>query len=48
MPNMDRLTQERLFASIPNNYLDYKSASRNFSMGIDGSLTWIKFSGSNL
>ena len=40
MPNMDRLTQERIFASIPNNYLDYKSAYRNFSMGIDGSLTY--------
>lgn len=40
MPNMDRLTKERIFASIPNSYLDYKSAYRNFSMGIDGSLTY--------
>ena len=34
MPNMDKLTKEGLFASIPNNFLDYKSAYRNFSMGI--------------
>ena len=40
MPNMDRLTTERIFASIPNSYLDYKSSYRNFSMGIDGSLSY--------
>ena len=28
MPNMDRLTKERVFVSIPNNYLDYVSAYR--------------------
>ena len=40
MPNMDKLTQERPFVSIPNKYLDYKSAYRNFSMGIDDALTY--------
>ena len=40
MPNMDRLTKERVFASIPNNYLDYVSAYRNFSMGINEPLTY--------
>jgi len=40
MPNMDRITTERLFVSIPNNYLDYKSAYRNFSIGTSMSLTY--------
>ena len=40
MPNMDKLTKERIFASIPNKYLDYKSAYRNFSMGINNPLTY--------
>lgn len=40
MPNMDRLTKERVFVSIPNNYLDYISAYRNFSMGINEPLTY--------
>ena len=40
MPNMDLLTKERVFVSIPNKYLDYKSAYRNFSMGINNPLTY--------
>lgn len=40
MPNMDRLTREKIFVSIPNNYLEYKSAYRNFSMGINYPLTY--------
>ena len=40
MPNMDKLTKERIFATIPNKYLDYKSAYRNFSMGINNPLTY--------
>ena len=40
MPNMDRLTKERIFLSIPNSFLDYKSAYRNFSMGINDPLTY--------
>lgn len=40
MPNMDRLTKERIFMSIPNKYLDYRSAYRNFSIGIDNALTY--------
>ena len=40
MPNMDKLTKERIFTSIPNKYLDYKSAYRNFSMGINNPLTY--------
>ena len=40
MPNMERLTREKVFISIPNNYLEYKSAYRNFSMGIDYPLTY--------
>lgn len=40
MPNMDRLTHERTFVSIPNRSLDYKSAYRNFSMGVEYSLTY--------
>lgn len=40
MPNMDRLTREKIFKTIPNNYLDYKSAYRNFSMGVNDSLTY--------
>ena len=40
MPDMDRLTKECLFTSIPNNYFDYKSAYRNFSMGVKDSLTY--------
>ena len=40
MPTMDRLTKEKIFVSIPNNYLDYKSSYRNFSMGINEALTY--------
>ena len=40
MPNMDKLTKERVFVSISNKYLDYKSAYRNFSMGINNPLTY--------
>ena len=40
MPNMERLRMQKLFSSIPNKYLDYKSAYRNFSMGIDNPLTY--------
>ncbi len=40
MPNMDRLTKERVFFSIPNRSLDYKSAYRNFSIGVEDSLTY--------
>ena len=40
MPNMDRLTRDRIFVSLPNNYLEYKSAYRNFSMGINDPLTY--------
>ena len=40
MPNMDRLTREKIFVSTPNNFLDYKSAYRKFSMGIDYPLTY--------
>ena len=40
MPNMDKLTREKIFVSIPNNFLDYKSAYRKFSMGIDYPLTY--------
>ncbi len=40
MPNMDRLTRERKFMTIPNDYYDYKNAYREFSMGIKYPLTY--------
>ena len=40
MPNLEALRTTRMFTSIPNNYLDYKGAYRNFSMGIDDALTY--------
>ena len=40
MPNMDRLTKERIFTSISNTCLDYKDAYRKFSMGISEPLTY--------
>ena len=40
MPNMERIRTEKMFGGIPNKYLDYKSAYRNFSMGIDNPLTY--------
>lgn len=39
MPNLDKLTKERVFKTFPNKFLDYKNAYNNFSMGIDYSLT---------
>ena len=40
MPNMDRLTREGLFGTFTNKNLDFKSAYRNLSMGIDNPLTY--------
>lgn len=40
MPNMDKLTVEKVFATIPNSYYDYKSAYREYSMGIKYPLTY--------
>ena len=40
MPNLEALRTSRMFTSIPNGYLDYKGAYRNFSMGIDDALTY--------
>ncbi len=40
MPDMDRLTKEKVFTSIPNNFFDYKSAYRYFSMGVKDALTY--------
>ncbi len=40
MPNMAAIIKEKIFASIPNKFLDYKSAYRNFSMGINYPLTY--------
>ena len=40
MPFMDKLTKEKIFTSIPNNYFDYKSAYRNFSIGVKDALTY--------
>ncbi len=40
MPNMDRLTHEKLFGTIANRNLDYKNAYRNLSMGINDPLTY--------
>ena len=40
MPDMDRLTKEKIFTSIPNNFFDYKSAYRYFSMGVKDALTY--------
>lgn len=39
MPFLDELTKKRLFKSLSNTHLDYKTAYRKFSMGIDSSLT---------
>lgn len=39
MPVLDELTQKAIFTTIPNKFLDYKSAYRKFSMGIDSALT---------
>lgn len=40
MPNLDRLTKEKLFTSLSSNYLDYKDGYRNFSIGIKKPLTY--------
>ena len=42
MPNMEALrsSKDNMFLSIPDKYLDYKSAYRNFSIGIDDSLSY--------
>ncbi len=42
MPNLDsiRVSKDKVFISIPNKYLDYKEAYRNFSIGIEDSLTY--------
>ena len=40
MPNMDRLTKEKLFASLASKDLDYKDGYRKFSIGINESLTY--------
>lgn len=40
MPNLDRLTKTCLFGSFQNEYYEYKSAYRNFSMGVDDPLTY--------
>ena len=39
MPSLDELTKKAIFTTIPNKFLDYKSAYRKFSMGIDYALT---------
>lgn len=40
MPNMDRLTKERMFTSMGTTDLDYKSGYRNFSIGVHESLSY--------
>ncbi len=40
MPNLDRLTKERLFTSLESDDLDYKDAYRTFSIGIHESLSY--------
>lgn len=40
MPNLDRLTKERLFTSLDSKDLDYKDGYRSFSIGINESLTY--------
>ena len=40
MPNLDKLTTDGVFKTIQNNYLDYKSGYRNFSIGISEPLTY--------
>lgn len=39
MPNLDKLTKEKIFKTFSNTFLDYKSAYNNFSMGINDALT---------
>jgi len=40
MPNLDKLTKEKIFMTIPNSFLDYQSGYRNFSIGINQHLTY--------
>src|SRR5574344_2230312 len=40
MPNLDKLTKERLFTSLSSDDLDYKSGYRTFSIGINEALTY--------
>jgi bisphosphoglycerate-independent phosphoglycerate mutase (AlkP superfamily) len=40
MPNLEGIRTTKIFKTITNNFLDYKSAYRNFSMGIDDALTY--------
>ena len=40
MPNMDRLTKEKLFVSLASKDLDYKDGYRKFSIGINEALTY--------
>lgn len=40
MPSLDKLTKSKIFSTITNNFLEYKAAYRNFSMGIDEALTY--------
>lgn len=40
MPNLDRLTKERMFSTLASKDLDYKSGYRCFSIGIDKPLTY--------
>ena len=40
MPNLEKIRTSNMFFSIPNKYLDYKSAYRNFSLGINNPLTY--------
>ena len=40
MPNLDRLTKERLFTSLDSRDLDYKDGYRTFSIGISEALTY--------
>lgn len=40
MPNLDRLTKDGFFSSLTSNYLDYKDAYRDFSIGIKMPLSY--------
>ena len=40
MPNFEAIRSTKIFKPIVNEFLDYKSAYRNFSMGINNPLTY--------
>ncbi len=40
MPNLDKLTFDGAFLQLKNDFLEYKAAYRNFSMGINDPLTY--------